>query len=218
MQNKHKKHNNKSARPERPLHVLVDDSRSVYTTVPKIIVQPIRDWKLRFVNTGAALLGRSFTSMELASIMGIVASGTTTSVYLSSVFRLKRIQIWCLPSAVGTPCTVQAFWANVIDSGFVLASAPKPVTDTSLSVDRYAYVSLNIPRNSAVIGKWWNVVHSVSPVVLTAPPDAIIEFDFQFIVDDLGVPAAGPTVAAGIAGTIYHRTVAGLTIQGLNAI
>jgi hypothetical protein len=151
-------------------------------------------------------------------MLGLVATSATTSGYISSVFRLKRVQIWCLPSAVGTPCTVQAFWANLPDSGLLLSSPPKPQTDTSLSVDRYAYVKLGIPKDSAVIGKWWNVTHAASPLVLTAPSDAIIEFDFQFILDDLGINVSGPTVVAGVTGNFYHHIVAGLTVQGLNAI
>jgi len=208
-----RKHQRKVKKP-----LLVHIDQDVYTTVPKMIVQPTRDWKLRFVNTGAAIVGRPFTSLELASMLGLVAVTATTSAYISSVFRLKRVQIWCLPSAVGVPCTVQAFWQNVIDSAFILSTPPKPETDTTLSVDRYAYISLNVPRDSAVIGKWWNVVHGASPLNLTVPSDAIVEFDFQFILDDLGLLNAGPTIVAGTPGTFYHHIVAGLTVQGLNSI
>lgn len=201
-----------------PIHVQIDSKNDLYTTIPKMIAQPTRDWTLRFVNTGAAIVGRAFTSLELASMLGLIATTATTSIYISSVFRLRRVKIWCLPSAVGVPCTVQAFWQNVIDSAFVLSSAPKPETDTSLSVDHYAFVELRIPKDSAVIGKWWNVVHGVSPLNLTAPPDAVVEFDFQWICDDLGTNSSGPALVGATPGTIYHKIVGGLTAQGVNSI
>jgi hypothetical protein len=188
--------------------------------VPNFNVQPIRNWKLRFVNTGAALAGTIFNNQGLCQMLCLIATSATTTAYLSTVFRIKRVQIWCLPSAVGVPCTVQAFFPNAPTSTDSLISGPPhPVTSTTLSVDRYAYVSLYPQRNSSFEGKWTNVTAGiVNMLVLTAPADAIVEIDFEFFNDDLGLPTAGPIVSGGVAGGLYHRIINGLTVQGLNSI
>jgi len=93
------------------------------------------------------------------------------------------------------------------------------VTDTTLSVDRYAYVSLRPQRNSSFEGKWTNVTAgTVNMVVLTVPADGVVEIDFEFFNDDLGLPTAGPTLVGGVAGALYHKIINGLTVQGLNSI
>jgi len=55
------------------------------------------------------------------------------------------------------------------------------------------------------------------------PVGTIVDFEFLWIMDDIGVTTAGPTLIAATAGIIYHKTfVAGagtLTAVGaLNAI
>jgi hypothetical protein len=200
------------------MKVIIDTKKDPYTCVPQMNVQPPHVWYQRFSNTGSALLSQAFTNLDLGAMMGIIATSASTSVYLSTCFRLTSVKIWCIPPAVGSLCTVQAFWTNIPDGSTALTEQPRPVTDSSLSATQYAYVQLNVPSGSGLAGKWWNVSHAISPLILTVPPDGLVEFKFTYFPDDLGLPTTGPAITAGVAGAIYHQSRHGLTYQGANAI
>jgi len=216
--NKGKKRGMQVGTERAPLIVQESQKEMLYTTVPQMITQMTRDWKLRFV-AQTALVGSAFSALLLGQMLGVIATSATTSVYLSNIMRIKRVQIWCLPSAVGTPCTVQAFFPNVPIAGDPFISGPpKPVTDTTLSVDRYAYVSLTPAKNSSIEGKWVDIASGATLLILTVPADGIVEIDYQFIIDDLGLNQAGPALTGAVPGNIYHRITSGLTAQGVNSI
>lgn len=208
---------NRKAGSSLPVLVQIDESRDPYAVIPDINVQPVRSWKIRFVNTGVAISGANFTAANLSGLLGCIALSATTSTYFTNVFRLKRVQIWCYPTG-GLPCTVQGFFPNFPVSGTpFITGPPKAITDTSLNPSRAAYISLTPPSNSSVFGKWIDSTSTAALLVLTYPPDAIVEFDFNWIMDDVGLPSAGPTLVGATAGAIYHKAAFGLIGQGVNA-
>jgi hypothetical protein len=206
--------NKKKKSPKRAQHVMVDSSRDVYTVIPQICLQVTRDWKLRFVNQGAAINNVTFTIGQVAAQLGIIATSAVTSVFLTPVYRLKRVQMW------GLTGTVSAEFPNLSAAGSALiASPPKPKSDTSQAQVRYAYISMKPPKHTALEGMWWNVASIANALtIISLPVLGVVEFDFQWILDDLGATIPGPAIAAAVLGTIYHQTLSGLTVTGLNPI
>jgi hypothetical protein len=89
------------------------------------------------------------------------------------------------------------------------SGAPKTVQDSSVSYDRPAYCCLEPPKdNTSIFSQWADSSLASQWIFLAAPPGSIMDLHFNFIVDDIGSPSAGPTIAGGTAGTIYHKTFA----------
>jgi len=197
--------------------MVVAKARDPYTVIPKRILQESRGWTQRFVATGN-VVSQTFTVMDLAGLMGIIATAATTSVFFCNVFRIKSIKIWAI-GAPTVPVTVSAAFVNLVVAGSAfLGGPPKLVEDTSASADRYAYVELRPPRNSNFFSSWINTSTGSNYCALTYPTGAIIDIAFQFYIDNLGTLNGGPTIAAGVAGTVYSKTVHNLVVQGTNFI
>jgi len=101
---------------------------------------------------------------------------------------------------------------------------PKTVSDSSISFDRPAYVCLEPPKdNSSIFSQWADSSLTTAWLNLTCPVATVIDFHFNWIMDDIGATTAGPVLVAGTPGAIYHKsfTIGGCTfgaVSPLNAI
>lgn len=209
----------KTRKNKRQMQLIAHES-DPYTVIPRHITQVTRDWTLRFLAVNGHV-NAAFLITELAQMMGVIALTAVTSVFFSNCFRLKKIKMWSLTNAIGTPTTISLAWPNqpVAGSNFI-SGPPKTQSDTSSSVDRYAYIESKPPsRDSPYYGKWWDSLGSSTAVILTYPAGTVLEFSFQWFIDDFGVLAAGPAIIAATPGEVYHVILHDLDVeQPLNSI
>jgi len=191
--------------------VAIKQSKSTHP--PPYIAQSIRSIKLRCLATGAQTLA-NFAYTDLAGLVGIIGTGTTTSNFWSSTFRLRRVEIWSPVATAGTPVTSAVVYT---ENGADFESPPVTMSDTSVSFDFPAYVNSKPPRGS-LASKWHGSGQSDQIFALTFASGATVDFEFDFVLSDLGAPVPGPTIAEGTSGNLYHKIVHSLTPNVVNAI
>lgn len=203
-----KKGNRKAGNPKEP----------IYMMPPSYQAQSVRPWKVRMdVSANAAV--QTLTAAQLASVVGIIATSATTSVFMSDSFRIRRAQLW---SWTGTQGTTVDIMLKYSDTGNAAGQGGPPCVamSSSASFDRPAYVSLKPPKFSQA-GLWQDCsVTNTTPLLSYLSPQlAILDLDFEFIIDDIGITVAGPAIGAGTLGVIYHHSVATLqAVTPLNRI
>jgi len=144
---------------------------------------------------------------SMAALMGVIATAATTSVFLSDQFRLKRLCVWAPPPSQGSTATVQLKYVDDPASN-TQSGAPKTVSDTSISPDLPAYACLEPPKdNSSIFSQWWDSSLNTVMINCICPVGTIMDWHFQFIIDDIGIVTAGPTIVGGSAGSIYHHPI-----------
>jgi len=187
--------------------------RLIASHPPPYVAQSIRSLKLRCSAT-AAVSGAQFNFNNLSGLLGIIATAATTSVFWSTCFRLRRVVVWGPVTASGTPVTVSLSFDNTT-ADFV--SPPVKFSDTSVSFDWPAFVSQRPPSGS-LSDKWHGSGQTNLCFNLDCPQGSTVEFDFDFVLNDDAAPLAGPTIAAGVLGQLYHKIVNNLTPQGVSSI
>jgi len=171
---------------------------------PTYVMQEVRYWKVRGAISAGTFQG-SLSNLNLASFMGVIATGATTSVLISDQFKLKRICCWTPCATAGVPVTCQMKYTDDPASN-TQSGAPKTVSDTTISFDRPAYACLEPPRdNSSIFSQWWDSSLSTTMVNVIWPVGTIVDLEYRWIMDDIGVTTAGPTLIAATAGVIYHK-------------
>jgi len=169
------------------------------------------------VSANAAV--QTLTAAQLASVVGIIATSATTSVFMSDSFRLKRVSMW---SWTGTQGTTVDIMLKFSDTGNAAGQGGPPCValDSSASMDVPAYVTLRPPKQSAQ-NLWQDCsTTNASPMLSYLSPQlAIMDLEFEFIIDDIGVTVAGPAIGGATLGTIYHHSVATLAaVTPLNRV
>jgi hypothetical protein len=185
-------------------------------------MQENRSWMIR-CQSSAAVAASTITATQLAGMLGVIAVTTTTSSFLCDQFRLRRICIWGAVATAGTQVTCTLKYADDPASN-TQSGAPRTQSDSSVSFDRPAYVCLEPPKdNTSIFSQWSDSSLTTAWVVLTCPAGAIIDFHFNWILDDIGATTAGPTLIGAVPGQVYHKSfVLGASTIGavspLNAI
>jgi len=185
---------------------------------PKYQAQAVRNWLVRFDVTANAAV-QTLTAAQLGSALGIIATSATTSVFLSDSFRIKRVSMW---SWTGTPGTTVDIMLKYTDSGNSAGQGGPPCVamDSSAGADTPAYVTLRPPKTSSQ-NLWFDCAAGNTAPILSylSPQLATMDIEFQFLIDDIGVTAAGPAIAGAILGTIYHHSIATLlAVTPLNRV
>jgi hypothetical protein len=187
--------------------------QSRFTHPPPYIAQSIRSFHLRCLATGAEA-GVSFAYFQLAGLLGIIDTSATTSVFWTSVFRLRSVEIWSPVATAGTPVTASVTYTeNAAD----FESPPVTMSDTSVSFDFPAHIMSKPPRGS-LASKWHGSGQTDELFALTYSSGSTVDFCFDFILSDIGVPIAGPTITGGTAGNLHHKIVNNLTPNAVNSL
>lgn len=188
------------------------------TMPPSYKAQAVRSWKVRF-DVAANASNQTLTAAQMASMVGIIATAATTSVFLSDSFRLNRVQLWSNTDTTGVTADVMLKYS---DTGNAAGQGGPPCVsmDSSASLDRAAYVQLKPPRNSSqALWQDCSTTNTAPMLVYFSSKNGIMDLDFSFIVDDIGVTVAGPAIAGATLGTIYHHSVATLSaVKPLNGL
>lgn len=177
---------------------------------PNFSPQMIRPMRVRTQATGAASFIGIITVAQLSALNGLVAASATTSFLLSALIKLRRIEIWSPVATAGTSITCSLSWVNMSQD---FESPPKTFSDSSVSFDHPAHLNELTPRGE-LVSKWHGGSLADNMVQLIAPPGSIIDFYFDWVLNDVGftyVPVAGPALIGATAGTFYHHPISGTT-------
>jgi hypothetical protein len=156
----------------------------------------------------------SFTYNQLAGLLGIIDTSATTSVFWTSVFRLRSVEIWSPVATAGTPVTASVTYT---ENGADFESPPVTMSDTSVSFDFPAHVLSKPPRGS-LASKWHGSAQTDELFSLTFASGSTVDFVFDFVLSDVGNALAGPTIAGGMAGNLHHKIVNSLTPNVVNSL
>jgi len=174
---------------------------------PTYVSQENRTWMVRCSTNATSTTSGVIQMNGLANMLGVIAITATTSVYLCDQFRLRRICAWAPVATAGTPVTVMLKYVDD-PTGNTQSGAPRTVSDTSISFDRPAYACLEPPKdNTSIFSQWFDSSLTTGVVACALPAGTIVDFYFNFIIDDIGVTSAGPTLIAATPGNIYHKAL-----------
>jgi hypothetical protein len=158
--------------------------------------------KFRFVSGGnSGTFG--ITRKNLLNLV-VMANSTTTTVRLFEAIRLKNVEIWGNPSALGSaPVTLQLEWLGENSPSTV-------VSDTSMGV-RPAHVSSSPPPSSS--NRWWSISGTSESDVLfnmTVPTDCVIDVTTELRFVEQEAPTAGEAAVAATSGQVYGDYLDGI--------
>jgi len=182
-------------------------------SIPPYRAQNVREIHLRYTTSNADATNDGLTLNQLCSMIGFVAQTAVLGNYISSGFRLNKVEIWATPPAIGDVVTIAAKWADTPTATSVgIANPPVTVTDSSGSVDKYAHVSL-FPRRGSYADNFLASSGTTTLLLISlnstaGNAGATVDFHFSWYLDDVGTTASF-AIAAATAGTMYHRIVTG---------
>jgi len=153
----------------------------------------------RFTSTNSTATALTGTSILCAAgTMGTVVNNTVTSFFLS--FKIKKVEIWTPPASQGAAATCSVDW-----TGSENFSATREVSDTTVSVDRPAYVASRPPAQSAAA--FWQGPGTATICTITAPTGSIIDLHLSLILSDGDVAAATTAVTTASVGGVYYMSL-----------
>jgi len=202
-----KNYKNKKTKKSKGRNLFHPSPRPYNLAPPTYVAQPVRSMKIRASVTGAALSSATLQYNDLAGFLGVIATSATTSVFICDQFKLVRICAWVPVSTAGTAVSVMLKYVDDPASN-TQSGPPRTVQDSSISYDRPAYACLEPPTdNSSIYSQWFDSSLTTGAVVINCNAGAVLDFWFQWILDDIGAPSAGPTLVGATAGIIYHHTI-----------
>lgn len=202
--------------PRRDVMLYNGPQKPIWMGPPALPQQTIRRWTLRFAMAANAA-SQTLSSSNLASMLGIFSTSVTTSVFITESFRIRRIRAWATTSIVGVSADLQL---KISDAGTTGGQSGPPCTigDSSSSIDKPAFCQLKIPESS-IFARWQDVASTNDFLTYYSDMAGIMDIDFEFILDDLGVLVAGPALSAASPFVLYHKNVATLNVVNpLNGI
>jgi len=176
--------------------------RAIYLAPPTYVQQLTRSWKIR-CQVSAACIGQVLNGTQLCGLLGVFAQTALLGNFIGNQFRLKRTCIWGPVATAGTPVSVELKYADDPAGILYPASAVNAVGDSSVSFDRPAYCCL-IPNKNSYANLWTNCLSTANVLVITCPAGAIIDFDFQFLIDDIGNTNTARALVGATPGLFYH--------------
>jgi hypothetical protein len=178
-------------------------SRRGESTHPPMYVPTVSlSHKFRFINganSGTFNVARS----NLLNLLQLATTATTT-VRLFQAVRLKKVEIWGNPVALGAaPTTVRLEWIG--------NNAPSTqVSDTGMGV-LPAHVSSVPPANSS--NRWWCISgtsESEDLFTLVLQPDCVIDVTLELRYVETETPVAGDIPAGASVGQLYGNYLDGI--------
>lgn len=157
--------------------------------------------KFRFSNTSAVSV--SITRKNLLNLVQVASSAVTTVRVFQGV-RLKGIETWSNPTALGAaPSTSQVEWAGENSPSTV-------VSDTGMGV-RPAHIRTSPPPSSS--NRWWCFSGSQETDVLftiSLPANSICDITVELRLVEQEAPVAGDVPVGATLGTLYGNYLDGI--------
>jgi len=151
--------------------------------------------KFRFVNgTGSGTY--TITRAQLLNLV-VVTPSAITSARIFEAVRLKNVEVWSNPSALGSaPTTLSLEWLGPYGPSTV-------VSDTSMGVSP-AHIRTSPPKSSSDM--WWCMSgfnESDQLFTLILPADCVIDVTLDVRLVEQESPTAGDTPAGATIGQLY---------------
>lgn len=119
---------------------------------------------------------------------------TTSAQPLIDRVRVVSVEMFAPMPATLVPVTVSLEWLST--SGSVFNSSSRIITDTSMTASVCAHVHC-VPEPDSIASKWLTVSSSANDVMtLRAPINTIVDFVFEFALNDGGAPPPAATILA----------------------
>lgn len=148
----------------------------------------------------------SITARNIIQACGVSAATTTAGYPIVTSARIKSIELWAPPSALGANATVTCTWF-----GFQTTNLSElEVSDTTMSTATPAHIR-SVPPPLSTAAMWF--VDSTSAIMaLAVPPNGIIDLVLEMVlVDGPGtVLAPGFTLVAATVGAVYYPALDGI--------
>lgn len=111
-----------------------------------------------------------FANLLLTAAQDFV-DGANAAYPVYTRFLFKKMEMWAIPSSLAAPVTVILTAQN---SGTTSANSETTISDTSKSIDRYAYVKLK-PKLTSPLAQYQNQDTLGGAIRLTCPAGTIID-------------------------------------------
>jgi hypothetical protein len=157
--------------------------------------------KFRFLNSSGST--KTITRAELLNLY-CMATGTTTSSRIIEAIRVKSIEIWTNPPALGAaPLTVSVEWVGV--------QAPSTIiSDTSMGV-LPAHVRTRPPPRSS--DQWWSMTgqNENDPLMtIIAPAESVLDLQVAIRFVDNEAATSGDSPTGANSGQVYFNYLDGI--------
>jgi hypothetical protein len=178
---------------------------------------PIWQFKRRYIAQAAIT-----SSLSILGILNsaIVAQTTVLGSSLVRAIRIKKIRIWVPVTTQGTPVSVRLTPSGADSSNNSFSDLPETIQDTSISIDRPAFVSYK-PSVDHPSGFWHYATTTSIPLVdIACNIGAVMDVDFEAVLAFYGAVGTFTTVLVGATpGNLYARNVlTDFVPQGVNQI
>jgi hypothetical protein len=117
-------------------------------------------------------------------------------------------------ATAGTPVSVSL---TITETTADFESPPITRSDTSISYDHPAFVSFK-PQRGSLLSKWHGSAQGDQAFALTCPSGSTVDFDFDYVVNDLGGVLTSIAISGANVGQIYHKIQHSLTPVAVNSI
>jgi len=143
--------------------------------------------------SNAAVTG-PISAAELSGVI-VMATTATTSAYVITSARLRKVEAWALPTQGGGGSEIEI-------SGPITTPGPENrVTDISMGVTP-AHCRWH-PAPNSVPDLWFLNTTNQPMFEIAVPANATIDVTMDLVLNFSDAPLAGPVPAAAVAGTIY---------------
>lgn len=177
--------------------------------IPRFAATPSFSHRFRFRATGSTVPGNSTMTVTRAQLMNLmsVATTTTNQFRIINAIKVKKVQMWGPPPALGSaPTSITLEWrGNNAPSVFI--------SDTPIGVD-WAYISSKPPKESNCA--WWTQTNSTMTegmFNLSCALGSIIDVHCDIRLMDQGAQDAAEngTAAGATVGRMYYNYLSGFS-------
>ncbi len=152
--------------------------------------------KFRF-EASAAFNGLITSTSILGACGGIgTVTNTTIALWTTSV-KVRSVELWAAPAALGAGATVSINWFGANNSPNL------EVSDTSLSTAFNAHV-ISKPPPSSTASFWQRAAVSTNMFTLVVPTGAVVDLEVDMVMADQDVALATAAPATAVVGTVYY--------------
>jgi len=134
----------------------------------------------------------------------LIATSTMTTVRIIEAIRLKSVEVWGSPPALGSaPTDIQVEWLGENSPSTV-------ISDTSMGI-RPSHVATSPPPSSS--NKWWSISGTSEADVLfsiTLPAESVIDVNCELRLVEKETPIAGDAAVAATLGQVYGDYLDGI--------
>jgi len=141
--------------------------------------------RIRFRTTNPVVQYPIYAS-DIATLLSVATESVTGQGPVNCVsawtrVKVKKIEAWAIPTTLASAATVSLSLLNV--SGTTTNNSERTSTDTSSSLDRYAYAWLK-PRTTYATGQWFGPTQTGAGFGISAPGNTIVDITLHAYINN----------------------------------